>query len=97
MTILLACLALIGSPIALAQDDAGTRLLRYADIHEDQVTFVYSGDIYIANTDTGQAIRLTAHEGFETFPKFSRDGRKIAYTAEYTGTRQVYVLSLIHI
>ncbi len=79
---------------ALAQDsDKGTALLRYADIHKDQVTFVYAGDIYIADVNSGDAKRLTSHKGFEAFPKFSRDGQRIAFSAEYTGTRQVYVMN----
>ena len=69
-----------------------TRLLRFPDIHGSQVTFVYAGDIYIASTRGGVARRLTSHEGFETFPKFSPDGSQIAFSAEYNGTRQVYVM-----
>jgi len=72
----------------------GTALLRYADIHKNHVTFVYAGDIYTADINTGNSKRLTSHEGFETFPKFSRDGSKIAFTAEYTGSRQVYVMNV---
>lgn len=84
----------IGSGALAQQDDAGTRLLRFADIHQDLVTFVYAGDVYISDLGNGQTTRLTAHQGFETFPKFSRDGLKIAYTAEYTGSRQVYVMNV---
>jgi len=58
----------------------GTALLRYADIHQDHVTFVYAGDIYTADINTGESKRLTSDEGFETFPKFSRDGKKIAFS-----------------
>lgn len=87
--------ALTGSVItAHADDDNGTRLLRYADIHKDKVTFVYAGDVYVANTRNGQAKRLTSHKGFEAFPKFSRDGQRIAFSAEYTGSRQVYVMDV---
>ena len=53
--------------IGVAQAD--TQLLRFADIHKDQVVFVYSGDIYLGSVNGGTAQRLTAHEGFETFPK----------------------------
>lgn len=77
----------------MAENNTSTKLLRFADIHKDQITFVYGGDIYVASIETGEAKRLTAHEGFETFPKFSRDGSKIAFTAEYTGSRQVYVMN----
>lgn len=69
-----------------------TRLLRFPDIHGDKVTFVYAGDIYIASTSGGLAQKLTSHEGFEIFPKFSPDGSRIAFSAEYNGTRQVYVM-----
>ncbi len=73
--------------------NADTRMLRYADIHKDQVTFVYAGDIYVANIQSGQSTRLTSHMGLELFPKFSRDGTKIAFSAEYSGSRQVYVMN----
>ncbi len=74
---------------ALADD---TRLLRFPDIHEDTVAFVYAGDIYVAPSTGGDAKRLTSHEGLELFPKFSPDGSQIAFSAEYNGTRQVYVM-----
>ena len=57
-----------------------TRLLRFPDIHGGQVAFVYAGDLYSASTRGGVARRLTSHEGFETFPKFSPDGSKIAFS-----------------
>ncbi len=69
-----------------------TRLLRFPDIHNDRVVFVYGGDIYAADVDGGAARQLTAHKGQELFPKFSPDGRWIAFSAEYSGTRQVYVM-----
>ncbi|MEM9304159.1 MAG: PDZ domain-containing protein [Pseudomonadota bacterium] len=71
---------------------ADTRLLRYPDIHGDTVVFVYAGDLYVAGSDGGVARRLTSHEGLELFPKFSPDGSQIAFSAEYNGTRQVYVM-----
>ncbi|MEO0998434.1 MAG: protease, partial [Pseudomonadota bacterium] len=69
-----------------------TRLLRMPDIHGDTVAFVYAGDIYTAPAAGGDARQLTAHVGKELFPKFSRDGRSIAFSAEYGGSRQVYVM-----
>jgi tricorn protease len=76
------------------QSSEGTRLLRFADIHKELVSFVYAGDIYIANHETGLSTRLTSHHGLELFPKFSRDGTKIAFSAEYSGSRQVYVMDI---
>ncbi|MEJ2483703.1 MAG: hypothetical protein P8049_11485, partial [Gemmatimonadota bacterium] len=76
----------------LAPDTATTRLLRYPDIHEDRIAFVYAGDIWSVPASGGTARRLTSHEGLELYPKFSPDGRWIAFSAEYDGTRQVYVM-----
>jgi tricorn protease len=71
---------------------ADSRLLRLPDIHGDQVAFVHGGDIYTASVHGGVAQRLTSHEGQELYPKFSPDGRWIAFSAEYSGTRQVWVM-----
>ena len=78
--------------IAMVATAEETRLLRFPDIHEDRVVFVYAGDLYVAATAGGTAVRLTSHEGMELYPKFSPDGSAVAYSAEYNGTRQVYVI-----
>lgn len=83
----------LASASTYAYNTEDTRLLRFADIHKDKVTFVYAGDIYIADHKTGESQRLTDHIGFETFPKFSPDGEKIAFSAQYNGSRQVYVMN----
>ena len=70
-----------------------TRLLRQPDIHGDRVAFVYAGDIWIAPSAGGDARRLTSDDGMEYFPKFSPDGRWIAFTGDYSGSRQVFVIS----
>ncbi len=71
-------------------DDA--RLLRFPDINGDLVTFVYAGDIWTANTNGGDAKRLTSHLGLEIFPKISPNGEWIAFSGEYSGNRQIYVI-----
>jgi tricorn protease len=76
-----------------AADGSPTRLLRFPDIHGDQVVFTYAGDLWLASTDGGTARRLTAHPGLEVFPRFSPDGRHIAFTGQYDGDEQVYVIS----
>ena len=78
------------APAAAQQED--TRLLRFPHIHGDRVVFTYAGDLYTAPVRGGQATRLTSHEGLEIFAKFSPDGRWIAFSGEYAGTRQVYVI-----
>ena len=81
------------SVVQEARDDSSlTRLLRYPDIHRDRIAFVYAGDIWSVSSAGGTARRLTSHEGLELYPKFSPDGRWIAFSGEYDGTRQVYVM-----
>jgi tricorn protease len=71
---------------------AETKLLRFPDIYQDKVAFCHAGDIWIASADGGLAVRLTSHPGQELFPKFSPDGKWIAFTGQYDGDEQVYVM-----
>jgi tricorn protease len=71
-----------------------TRLLRFADISKDKVVFAYAGDLWISSREGGAAARrLTSHIGDELYPKFSPDGKWIAFTGEYDGNPDVYVIS----
>jgi tricorn protease len=70
-----------------------TKLLRFPDIHGDRVVFTYGGDLWTASSSGGTATRLTAHPGVEVFGKFSPDGKWIAFTGQYDGDEQVYVVS----
>ena len=86
-------LALLAAGIlATTGINAETRLLRFPDISRDLVVFCYGGDLWKASTDGGHATRLTAHPGQELFPKFSPDGQWIAFTGQYDGDEQVYVM-----
>ena len=69
-----------------------TKLLRFPDIYGDKVVFTYAGDLWTAAAAGGSAIRLTAHPGVEVFAKFSPDGKWIAFTGQYDGDEQVYVI-----
>ncbi len=71
---------------------AQTKLLRFPDIDGDRVAFCYAGDIWAAPVKGGSATRLTAHPGLELFPKFSPDGKWIAFTGQYEGDEQVYAI-----
>lgn len=71
---------------------AETRLLRFPAIHGDRVVFTYGGDLWMAPASGGTATRLTAHPGLELFTRFSPDGRWIAFTGQYDGDGQVYVM-----
>jgi len=69
-----------------------TGMMRFPDINKKLVAFVYAGDIWTVNADGGEAKRLTSHLGLELFPKISPDGKWIAFSAEYSGSRQVYIM-----
>jgi tricorn protease len=89
----IALLFIIIAATAFAQKPrTETKLLRFPDIHFDQIVFVYAGDIYTVPSVGGTARQLTTFKGEELFPKISPDGRWIAFSAEYTGNRQVYIM-----
>jgi tricorn protease len=68
-------------------------LMRFPDVHEDTVVFVHGEDIWSVPTTGGVATRLTIHDGAERFPKFSNDGELIAFTGEYDGNSDIYVMN----
>ena len=65
------------------------------DIHGDFVVFVHNGDLWRAAVSGGEARRLTSHAGQELYPKISPDGGQIAFSAEYSGSRQVWVMPAV--
>nr|MBS0037445.1 PD40 domain-containing protein [Saprospiraceae bacterium] len=73
------------------EDEA--RLLRFPTAHGDQVVFTYAGDLYTVARTGGTARKLTNHPGMKLFPRFSNDGSKIAFTGQYDGNTEVYVMS----
>ena len=86
-------LALLALPaVTAAPASAQTRLLRFPDIHGERVVFTYAGDLWLAPAAGGTATRLTTHPGLELFGRFSPDGEWIAFTGQYDGDEQVYVV-----
>jgi tricorn protease len=68
------------------------RLLRFPAVHDKSIVFTYAGDLYTVDAAGGVARRLTSHEGFEMFARFSPDGKKLAFTGQYDGNTEVYVM-----
>ncbi len=88
-----ACLVLLaGAAAGLGQSATHDFLLRFPDVYGSNVVFVAGGDIWLAPVQGGVATRLTMHDGDETVPKFSNDGSLIAFTAEYDGNADVYIM-----
>src|SRR2546430_10634855 len=68
------------------------RMLRYPDVSATQIAFVYAGDIWVAPKSGGDALRLSSPKGEETFPRFSPDGSQIAFSGNYDGNTDLYVV-----
>ncbi len=77
---------------AFGQAQEETRLLRFPHINGDKVVFTYAGDLYTVPLSGGEAKQLTTHKGLEIFGRFSPDGKWIAFSGEYAGSRQVYLI-----
>src|SRR6266850_1722829 len=69
-----------------------TRLLRFPATNGQQIVFCYAGELYTVAKDGGTARRLTSGPGYTSFARFSPDGTQIAFTSEYDGNREVYVM-----
>ncbi|MDR1371107.1 MAG: PDZ domain-containing protein [Dysgonamonadaceae bacterium] len=83
-------LALSSCCMASARQEA--RLLRFPTIHGDQLVFTYSGNLYTVSSQGGVARKITNGDGFEMFARFSPDGKQIAFTGQYDGNTEVYVV-----
>lgn len=68
------------------------RLFRYPDVSATQIAFVYGGDIWIVSKAGGTAHRITSSTGEEAFPRFSPDGKQLAFSATYDGNTDVYTM-----
>jgi tricorn protease len=68
------------------------RMLRFPDVSGDRIAFVYAGDIWVVSKSGGMANRLSTPKGQETFPRFSPDGRWIAFSGNYDGNMDIYVV-----
>lgn len=89
--LILSLLALAGVPaLMVAADDA--RLLRFPATNGNEIVFSYAGDLYKVPVAGGEAQRLTSHVGYEMFPRFSPDGKTIAFTGQYDGNTEVFTM-----
>ncbi|MEJ2055452.1 MAG: hypothetical protein P8X42_16165 [Calditrichaceae bacterium] len=68
------------------------RLLRFPAIYDNQIVFTYAGDIYTVSDEGGIARKITNDEGYEMFARFSPDGKSLAFTGQYDGNTEVYVM-----
>ncbi len=72
---------------------APLKLARHPDYHAGRIAFSYLGDIWVANEDGTSPQRLTDHRGHEMYPRFSPDGRWIAFSSNRYGNNDVFIVS----
>ncbi len=70
-----------------------TRLLRFPTTNDKDIVFCYAGELYTVGKDGGVARRLTSGPGYTSFPRFSPDGKQVAFTSQYDGNTEVYVMA----
>jgi len=85
-------LGIVASPLARAGASEETLLLRAPTVSARHVAFVYAGDVWVVGREGGEARRLTVHPGMESAPRFSPDGKWIAFSGNYDGNVDVYVV-----
>ena len=88
-----ACILFATASLTLpAALEAQTRFLRQPSVSATEIAFVHANDIWVVSRGASEARRLTSAEGAETEPAFSPDGRWIAFTGEYGGNQDVYLV-----
>lgn len=80
------------STVAILQVSIDAKLMRFPDVTEGKIAFSYGGDIWVVSDQGGVARKLTNSPGIESRPKFSPDGKWIAFTGQYDGNSDVYVM-----
>lgn len=73
-----------------AQIDAG--LFRFPDVSQTQIVFTYANDLWVMPKEGGTAIKLSSPAGVESYPKFSPDGKSIAFSGNYDGNSDAYTI-----
>lgn len=85
--------ALLAPATATAQAPDAVKFLRYAAIANDgTIAFTYHDDIWLANQDGSNPRRLTANIARDFQPRFSPDGRTIAFTSDRNGNNDVFIV-----
>ncbi len=90
----LAALAL--APVSPARAEESTRphggMLRYPDVSATHVVFLYGGDLWQVPREGGLATPLAGSAGEERWPRYSPDGKTIAFVGNYDGNDDLYTL-----
>src|SRR5262245_59648856 len=83
---------LVWTATSLSVDIHDTKLLSQPAISKTHIVFAYAGDLWTANVDGQNVRQLTSDIGVESNPAFSPDGRLVAFSGQYEGNTDVYVV-----
>ena len=81
---------LLTAQITKAQVNA--KMFQYPDVSQTHISFTYGGDVWIVSKEGGIANKLTSAKGNELLARFSPDGKQIAFSGNYDGNVDVYVM-----
>lgn len=93
-TMLLAGLALPFAAPAFADVEPHPAMLRWPDVSKTQICFVYANDVWVVPKAGGVATHIAGPDGLESFPRFSPDGKSIAFVGNYEGNQDLYTLAI---
>ncbi|HJQ67469.1 MAG TPA: S41 family peptidase [Blastocatellia bacterium] len=79
--------------VAAVQSSAReARLVRYPHYHQGRIAFTYLADVWTADENGQNLRRITVHKARDVYPRFSPDGRWIAFSSDRNGNLDVYVV-----
>lgn len=70
-----------------------SRFMKYPNISGDKIVFTFDGDLWLGSINMEYAVKMTNHPGDEINAKFSPDGNKIAFTGDYAGSNNVFLIN----
>lgn len=88
LSLLLLLLAFLG-PAAAAKP---VKIPRHPDYHNGKIVFSYLGDLWVVNEDGSYPRRLTVHRARDIYPRFSPDGKWIAFSSARYGNYDVFII-----
>ncbi len=77
-----------------AQTTPSAGMLRFADVSAEHIVFVYAEDLWLAPRAGGTASLLASPKGEESLPRFSPDGKTVAFVANYDGNDDIYTIGV---
>ena len=77
---------------ALSAYATGPLLMQTPTLSKTHIAFAYAGDLWLVSREGGEAHLLTSGEGTKSGPVFSPDGSMIAFTGDYDGNVDIYVM-----